>query len=66
MFGGSPWAASVYVKGEYRCGATLVHPRWLITSNTCMFGVRQGTQGDQIGLLVQGDNHDVVQKTYTP
>ncbi|KAK8380055.1 hypothetical protein O3P69_016598 [Scylla paramamosain] len=39
MYGGSPWAASVYVNGEYRCGGTLIHPLWLITSNSCMAGV---------------------------
>ncbi|XP_071525421.1 uncharacterized protein [Panulirus ornatus] len=38
--GGVPWAASVYVQGRYRCGATLIRRRWAITSARCMDGVR--------------------------
>lgn len=38
--GGVPWAAGVYVGGRYRCGGTLVRPRWVVTSATCMANVR--------------------------
>ncbi|XP_066985715.1 serine protease nudel [Macrobrachium rosenbergii] len=39
MPGGTPWAGSVYVDGQYRCGSTLVRPDWVVTSLFCMFGV---------------------------
>ncbi|KAK8396054.1 hypothetical protein O3P69_005266 [Scylla paramamosain] len=37
--GGVPWAAGVYVGGVYRCGGTLVRPRWVATSAGCMAGI---------------------------
>ena len=34
--GGWPWTASVFVDGEYACGATLIHDQFIITSAECM------------------------------
>nr|XP_045623846.1 serine protease nudel-like isoform X2 [Procambarus clarkii] len=39
MAGGLPWAGTVYVDGSHRCGATLIRPHWVVTSDTCMKGV---------------------------
>ncbi|XP_045623848.1 serine protease nudel isoform X2 [Procambarus clarkii] len=39
MAGGLPWAGTVYVDGRHRCGATLIRPHWVVTSDTCMKGV---------------------------
>ncbi|XP_069987568.1 serine protease nudel [Penaeus vannamei] len=34
--GGVPWAGAVYVNGQYKCGATIVQPSWVMTSVACI------------------------------
>lgn len=34
-----PWHASLFLNENYTCGATLVSPRWLITSVECLLAV---------------------------
>ncbi|CAL4063498.1 unnamed protein product, partial [Meganyctiphanes norvegica] len=36
LYGGFPWGASVYFKGRYLCGATLIYDNWVVTSMKCM------------------------------
>lgn len=38
--GGVPWSACVHVNGKCVCGGTLVRQVWVLTSATCMEGVR--------------------------
>ena len=32
-----PWLAAIYLYGEHHCGATLIHPQYLVTAAHCLF-----------------------------
>ncbi|XP_066924875.1 chymotrypsin-C-like [Clytia hemisphaerica] len=32
-----PWLAAIYLYGEHHCGATLIHPQYLMTAAHCVF-----------------------------
>lgn len=35
-----PWHATLFLKGQYLCGATLVAPSWLLTSINCFYNIK--------------------------
>ncbi|XP_062524707.1 uncharacterized protein LOC101737507 isoform X2 [Bombyx mori] len=52
--GAWPWQAALYRDGDFQCGATLIHPQWLLSASHCFYQATEAHWVARLGALRRG------------